>query len=88
MKSSVDIARDHRDILAGNKRTDAGFEFADFAGCRSCAFRKNNQDRSRVCEHLLAKREALPDARLPREGQRVHEHCGGPQSRDALEKII
>ena len=51
----------------GDECADSGFKFANLTRCRPCPFGKDNQDRSRVREQFLAKRETLSDADLVRE---------------------
>src|SRR5215472_3628377 len=87
-KRSIDKARRDRNVASCNKSADSRFEFANFAGRRSCAFRKNNQNRSWISEQFPAKRQALSNTRLSGKRQRVHKYRSGPKPWHALEKII
>ena len=77
-----------RDIASCHQRTNARFEFLKLSRLRSRSFRKNDEHVAGVREQLPADREAVPDVRLAREWQRVHDHGCDPGARHAFEKII
>ncbi len=87
-ESAIQITGEHRNIPAGDERTDATFEFLKLAGGRAGSFRKNDQNVAGIRKKLTANRQTLADMCLSREGQCVYDHRRDPGARHALEKII
>src|SRR6266571_567572 len=71
VKSTIQIARQNSYVAPGHKRADSGFEFLDLARLRSSAFRKDNQNVSRIRQKFGTNGKALTNVRLSRERQRV-----------------
>src|SRR5262245_50085170 len=79
---------DDRDVCAGDEQADAWFERAELAIGRARAFRKKDENVSRIGEQLPAKFKAMAAISLTRERNRVDDDCGDGQSRNAHEEIV